>query len=445
MIPEPPSLDQYTLTCLHEADPVVQHYRAFFGLLDWSGIDQQDASRRKRGPRPHPKSAYIKAFLVGVCEGKPYRTQLRTLLVQHPWLVLELGFRPVTTGEVALTSPYGFDVEATVPTARWFREQLHRLDPTVLTDLLARTVQALQQEIPGLGETVAFDVKHIYAWVRENNPRVYTEGRYDVTHHPKGDPDCRLGVKKSSNQVQPDGTTKEKKESLFGYGSGVAVSTDPVYGDVVLAEYTLPFNEADVTYYRPLYQRTVTSTNQFPTHVTADAAYDYWDIYETVAHRQGIAAIPLNSHGHEEVPRDPDGTPRCAKGLRMHPTYLFAHTNGFRAQRFRCPLLFPEPTGQTCDHAQFAKAKGCVKDPNWEKGGLMRALLDRESPLYHAVYTQRTSCERINSQAQALGIERPKVRNGRSVAHLNTLIYVVINVRALEKAQSINRGLLQIK
>jgi len=69
-------------------------------------------------------------------------------------------------------------------------------------------------------------------------------------------------------------------------------------------------------------------------------------------------------------------------------------------------------------------------------------LLDRDGPLYHAIYHQRTACERINSQAQALGIERPKVRNGRSVAHLNTLIYVIINVRALAKAKSINSGLL---
>jgi hypothetical protein len=28
--------------------------------------------------------------------------------------------------------------------------------------------------------------------------------------------------------VQPDGTRKEKKESLFGYGSGIATYTDPV-------------------------------------------------------------------------------------------------------------------------------------------------------------------------------------------------------------------------
>ena len=72
----------------------------------------------------------------------------------------------------------------------------------------------------------------------------------------------------------------------------------------------------------------------------------------------------------------------------------------------------------------------------------MRVVLDRDGPLFHAVYYQRTACERINSQAQALGIERPKVRNGRSVADLNTLIYLVINARVLAKVQSINRGLL---
>lgn len=72
----------------------------------------------------------------------------------------------------------------------------------------------------------------------------------------------------------------------------------------------------------------------------------------------------------------------------------------------------------------------------------MRVTLDREGPLYHAIYNQRTSCESITSQAQTLGIERPKVRNGCSVANLNTLIYLVTNAKALAKAQSINRRLL---
>ena len=129
---------------------------------------------------------------------------------------------------------------------------------------------------------------------------------------------------------------------------------------------------------------------------------------------------------------DPDGTPRCSAGLRMHPTSQFQHTNGYRAQRFRCPLLFPTRTDQTCAHEQFRKGKGCVKDRNLEKGGLMRLMLDRQSPLFHAVYDQRTSCERINSQAKDFGIERPKARNMRSVRRLNTAIYITINAKALQ-------------
>jgi Transposase DDE domain len=128
----------------------------------------------------------------------------------------------------------------------------------------------------------------------------------------------------------------------------------------------------------------------------------------------------------------------------MIPTFQYSHPHGYRAQRFCCPLLVPQATGETCDHAQFFKGKGCKKDPNWEAGGRQRVTLDRESPLYKAIYTQRTSCERINSQAKELGIERPKVRTMRSVANLNTLIYLVINVRALDRAKTINRGLLQI-
>ncbi len=226
MIAEPRALDQYTLSCLREADPMVQHYRAFFAHLDGTQIDEQDATRHKRGP--HPSSASLKAFLVSLAEGLIHRTQLRLFLLRHPWLVLELGFRPLTTTPRAMTSPYGFDVERSVPSDRWLRAQLQHFDEALFQRLLLQSVQALQQEIPGLGETVAFDVKHIFAWGRENNDQVSVKGRFDVTPIPKGDADCRLGVKKSSHQVQADGSTKEKKVSLFGSGSGVAACTDPV-------------------------------------------------------------------------------------------------------------------------------------------------------------------------------------------------------------------------
>jgi len=69
--------------------------------------------------------------------------------------------------------------------------------------------------------------------------------------------------------------------------------------------------------------------------------------------------------------------------------------------------------------------------------------MDRDHPIYKGIYCQRTSAERINSQAKELGIERPKVRNGQSVRNLNTLTYIVINTKVLLKARAINRTLLQ--
>ena len=197
-------------------------------------------------------------------------------------------------------------------------------------------------------------------------------------------------------------------------------------------------------YYRSLYQETVNTLNQFPINVTADAAFDAWYVYQTCAFHGGIAAIPLNQHGHPTFERDTDGVPFCPKKMLMVPTKQFNHTNGYRAERYQCPLLFPQATGQTCDHEQFVKGKGCVKDINIEKGGIMRVTLDRHHPIYKGIYDQRTSAERINSQAKALGIERPYVRRMHAVCNLNTLTYVIINVRALQRAKSINKGILQM-
>jgi len=243
MIPASALFDQSIITALLDHDPLVADYRAFFALLDWSLVEHWQAQHSSRGRPPHPESAYLKAFLIRIREGLLYTSHLRRFLLKHPLLVIELGFHL----HLAADAPYGFDVQQTLPSEQWLRTKLRSFDPDLLHDLLAATVTALQAQIPGLGEVVAFDVKHIFAWVRENNANVYVKGRFDVTHIPTGDPDCRLGVKKSSNQDLPDGSKKEKKVSLFGYGTGVAACTDPVSGDVVLAEYTLPFNEADVT------------------------------------------------------------------------------------------------------------------------------------------------------------------------------------------------------
>src|SRR5438128_4333 len=89
----------------------------------------------------------------------------------------------------------------------------------------------------------------------------------------------------------------------------------------------------------------------------------------------------------------------------MQAHFLFHHTNGYRAQRFRCPLLFPQATGESYDHAQFAKGKGCVKDVNWEVGGQMRVTL--------GIVTGRSIRPSIICKGQEDGRMGKKTRRGR--------------------------------
>jgi hypothetical protein len=409
-----------------DRDPVVRRYRALFAPLDWTRVPERDPRRPWPGSPPHPAAAYVEALLVKLCEGKPCVSQLRADLLEHPLLVLELGVRPVPDP----AQPHGFAVERTVPGARWLRHQQQALDHAVLRDLLAGTVRALAAEIPGLGTTVAVGAKHVYAWVRENTPKEDVPHRLDPARPPRGDPDCRLGAKCRANQAG-----RAEKECLWGDGTGIAAATDPAYGDVVLAEVRQPFNRPDVTCFRPVHAQAVANLGRHPANLAADAAFDAWHVYQPYAARDGLAAIARNDRG-PAPPRAPDGRPVCDRGLAMAPAREFLHEDGFRAQDHRCPLRWPLRTGERCDDARFAKG-GCTKYVNVEAGGRMRAELDRAAEPYRGLYRQRTAAERINSQAKALGIERPMVRRAAAVHRLNTLTSVVINARALRRVRAL--------
>ena len=145
MIPSSCIFDQATLAALLEHDPVVVSVRTFFAELDWSLVERWETQQFHRGRPAHPESAYLKAFLLRICQQFQYTTQLRAFLIQHPLLVVELGFRLVLDP----SQPYGFDVERTLPTRFWLGEKLRHLDLRLFTELLASTVKDLQAEIPG--------------------------------------------------------------------------------------------------------------------------------------------------------------------------------------------------------------------------------------------------------------------------------------------------------
>jgi hypothetical protein len=171
-----------------------------------------------------------------------------------------------------------------------------------------------------------------------------------------------------------------------------------------------------------------------------DAAFDAFYVYEYFAKAGGFAAVPFvqrGGRGHREF--SDDGSPLCAAGLPMALRYTFQcrttlipHERG----RYVCPLLFPQSTGQPCpiQHENWAK-KGCASTLATSPGARLRYQIDRDSAEYKDIYRQRTATERINSQAVDLGIERPKLRNGLSIANHSTLTYVLIDLHALQRVR----------
>jgi hypothetical protein len=439
--------------------PVAQRVLDLLGPLDWPHFPERNLTRNW-GQTTVPYAAFAAAYLVKLNEGLVSMGDLRQYLVEHPALVWLCGFPLVTSRH----TPWGFDVEASLPTPRHLTRMLRQMPNATLQFLLADTIRLILSELRKLGVTagdcVSLDTKHIIAWVKENNPKAYLQERYDKAKQPAGDPDCRLGCKRRHNRraKQPVGQDPpatpthnpvpagELKvgEFYWGYGSGIIVVKVPGWGEFVLAELTQPFDQADVSYFFPLMANVEQRLGFRPRCGTFDAAFDAWYVY-AYFHRDddplAFAAVPFSEKGGYKAKGrrfSAEGLPICLAGKTMplqftytdRTTAIIEHERG----KYVCPLFYPQLTGEACpiNHHNWAK-KGCTAMMPTSIGARLRYTLDRESPTYKDLYKQRTATERINSQAVALGIERPHIRNGQAIANLNTLIYTLINLRLLQR------------
>ena len=212
------------------------------------------------------------------------------------------------------------------------------------------------------------------------------------------------------------------------------VTKVPDWGEFVIAELTQPFDQGDVTYFFPLMHQVEEHLDGKPRFGTFDAAFDAWYVYAYFYRENdpagGFAAVPFSEKGGYKVKGRqfaPDGAPLCAAGLPMPLRFTFTDRTSCLVEHERgkyvCPLRFPQRTGQACPvrHKNW-KTGGCTAMMPTSIGARLRYTLDREREAYKSLYRQRTAVERINSQAVALGIERPHLRNGRAIANQNTLI-----------------------
>ena len=433
--------------------PVAMRYLNLLAPLDWPNFPERDLHCYRFCP-PIPYAPFVAAYLVKLQEQKPYLTKLREYLVEHPPLIWVLGFPLVP----CKSTPWGFNPDASLPSARHFTRMLRQMPNAKGQFLLDDTVQLLQSELQsvckGFGQVTSLDTKHILAWVKENNPKAYVSDRYDKTRTLSGDPDCRLGCKRKRNQGKdppPDPATPYANpqpasgtpvsEYYWGYASGVVVTKVPDWGEFVLAELTQPFDAPDVSYFLPLMTDTERRLGFRPRYGTFDAAFDAFYVYAHF-HREGhpwqyaFAAVPWAKRGPKRE-FNADGLPLCKAGLPMPLKSTFMNRTSFvphERGRYGCPLQFPELTADACpiDDTHWGKG-GCTTTMATSIGARLRFQIDRKSQLYKTLYNQRSATERINSQAKALGIERPYLRNRQAITNQNTLIYVLINLKALHR------------
>jgi hypothetical protein len=433
--------------------PTIRRCVELLAPLDWAHLPERNLFRNWGQPSI-PYATWCAVELIRLNEHLPSLNAVHRLLIEHPGFISLLGFPLVSAPE----SPLGFNPLASLPAERHFSRLLRKMANEVAQFLLANSVQLILDELQARHleppDCISLDTKHIIAWVKENNPKAYVPDRYNKHRQPIGDPDCRLGCKRRHNRVSLPTTplhnpmpavTAKVGEYYWGYGSGVTVAKVPDYGEFVIAEMTQPFDQGDVTYFLPLMKQTEERLGYRPHSATFDAAFDAWYVYAYFYRENepdaGFAAVPFSEKGNYKAKQRqfaPTGEPLCAAGLVMplqftytdRTTCIIEHERG----KYVCPLKLQADRRRTCPihHANWKK-EGCTALMPISIGARLRYTLDRDSDRYKEIYRQRTACERINSQAVALGIERPHLRNGRAITNQNTLTYVLINLRFLQR------------
>jgi hypothetical protein len=139
-------------------------------------------------------------------------------------------------------------------------------------------------------------------------------------------------------------------------------------------------------------------------------------------------------------------------GLKALPTFDVAVKD-----RACCPVVDFNPRFglkalPTCQHSRYKSFRYSYFNPrfglkalptrNYTLRGCRRVGVSIPTSRAVLLTCQRTSIERANSHAKRQFLDHPLVRTFPSVRHLNTLTCILINLKALQRAQSINTSLL---
>ena len=355
----------------------------------------------------------------------------------------------------------GFDKHS--PSRHRFEEFLHKTPNQLLQHIRKTQIRTLIDLDVINGRYLSIDSTPIVAWVKQNNPKVSVEGRFDKTKFPKGDPDARLGF--MSMQNKPN-NFKEQQLELFkqprskdmqvicfwGYRNHVIFDA---LSELPLFEKTLPANVADCKVTIPAFKELKRYLKNRPKGILADAAHDAEYIRKYI--RCSLRTkdfIPINPRSKkQDIKLTPHNTRVCIAGFEMYPWGKFKDRGRIR-RKFVCPIIHRKSLADKHEH------KCPVNHPKFSKGGCYAYVrLDKSyrlssisptSEYFKKIYKMQSGSERGFSRLLNFYMQQPMltglnaVSNHCTLAHISILAIAIAAVKAKQKSKiRFIRGLLK--
>lgn len=407
-------------------------YEHIFEHLDLSVFKEQ---LPKTGRRPFCRQAICRALIYKNLKA------IKTLS--------ELTFELSTNLGIAYI--LGFDKQA--PSRHRFEEFLHKMPNEVLQQIRKTQIETLVNLGAITAKFLSIDSTPVVAWVKQNNPKVSGEIKFDKTKFPQGDPDARLGFMSVQNKPKH---SKEQQLQLFksshhkgnkqiicfwGYRNHVifdALSELPVF------EKTLPANVADCKVTVPAFKELKKYFKLRPKGVLADAAHDSEYIRKYI--RCSLKAkdfIPLNPRSKkQDIKLTPHNTRVCIAGFEMYPWGKFKDRGRIR-RKFVCPIThsksFSNKHKNLCpvNHPRFSKG-GCYAYVRVDKSYRLDAI-SPESEYFKKIYRMQSGSERGFSRLLNFYMQQPiltgltAISNHCTLAHISILAIAIAALKAKQK------------
>lgn len=356
----------------------------------------------------------------------------------------------------------GFDNR--IPSRHRLEEFIHKMPNQLLQHIRKHQIKTLINLGVITGRYLSIDSTPIIAWVKQNNQKVFVEGKFDKTKFPQGDPDARLGFmalkkhpghsKEQHIELFESPNNKYDKQIIFFWGYRNHVIFDSL-SELPLYEKTLPANVFDSKVTVPAFKELKKNFKLKPKGVLGDAAHDSEYIRKYIrCTLKAKGFIPINPRSKkEDIRLTSHNTRVCIAGFEMYPWGKFKDRGRIR-RKFVCPIIhlknFAMKYNHQCpmNHPRFSKG-GCYAYVRIDKSYRLD-IISPKSEYFKRIYKMQSGSERGFSRLLNFYMQRPMltglnaISNHCTLAHITILAIAIAAVKAKQKNKiRFIRGLLK--